>query len=120
MVERARGFRRAPMAAFAHVRNINDDALRPRLLKRILKEDVLAVKRPLGNSAQLSKVISDVKTYGLLTESTGNGTADQKLLSDWKTSVDSWTECVLQLVSNDMVCKDSLIFPFSYFSDVIF
>lgn len=90
------------MAAFNYFKNMYDVDMKPRLLRTLLKERVPDDKHPFENPAELSTVVSMIKTHGLLSESLREST-DQKLVNNWKSAVDSWVERVLLLVSNNMV-----------------
>ncbi|XP_062091771.1 uncharacterized protein LOC133797759 isoform X2 [Humulus lupulus] len=92
------------MAAFDLVNNMNDVALRPRLLRTLIRDHIPDDKHPFGSPSQLSKVTSMVKTHNLLSESFGE-LEDQKLMGNWKSAVDSWVDRLLLLVSNDMPDK---------------
>ncbi|GMY23428.1 proline-, glutamic acid- and leucine-rich protein 1 isoform X1 [Fagus crenata] len=92
------------MAAFNHFKNMYDVAMKPRLLRTLIKERVPDETHPFENPAELSTVVSMIKTHGLLSESFGEST-DQKLIENWKSAVDSWFERLLLLVSNNMPDK---------------
>ncbi|KAL5568599.1 hypothetical protein UlMin_025174 [Ulmus minor] len=92
------------MAAFDHIKNMSDVALRPRLLRTIIRDYLPEDKHPFGNPSQLSKVVTMIQTHDLLSESFGEQ-ADQKLIEKSKSAVDSWLEHLLQLVSSDMPDK---------------
>nr|XP_023881665.1 uncharacterized protein LOC111994038 [Quercus suber] len=93
-----------PMAAFNYFKNMYDADMKPRLLRTLIKERVPDDKHPFENPAELSTVVSLIKTHGLLSESFSKST-DQKLVDNWKSAVDSWVERVLVLVSNNMPDK---------------
>ncbi|KAM3732952.1 hypothetical protein ACB098_11G097400 [Castanea mollissima] len=92
------------MAAFNYFKNMYDVGMKPRLLRTLLKERVPDDKHPFENPAELSTVVSLIKTHGLLSESLREST-DQKVVDNWKSAVDSWVERVLLLVSNNMPDK---------------
>ncbi|PON70689.1 Coatomer beta subunit [Trema orientale] len=92
------------MAAFDLISNMNDVALRPRLLRTLIRDHLPDDKHPFGSPSQLSKVVSMVKTHSLLSESFDELT-DQVLISKWKSAVDSWVKRLMLLVSNDMPDK---------------
>lgn len=92
------------MSAFDHVKDLHDVALKPRLLETLMKDHVPDDKHPSGSSLELSKVVYMIKTHNLLSESIQDPTA-QKLISHWRSAVDSWVDRLLLLVSNEMVCK---------------
>ncbi|XP_030966472.1 uncharacterized protein LOC115987139 [Quercus lobata] len=92
------------MAAFNYFKNMYDVDMKPRLLRTLIKERVPDDKHPFENPAELSTVVSLIKTHGLLSESFSKST-DQKLVDNWKSAVDSWVERVLLLVSSNMPDK---------------
>ncbi|GMY20526.1 proline-, glutamic acid- and leucine-rich protein 1 isoform X2 [Fagus crenata] len=89
------------MAAFNHFKNMYNVSMKPRLLRTLIKERVPNETHPFENPAELSTVVSMIKTHGLLSESFGES-MDQKLIENWKSAVDSWFERLLLLVSNNM------------------
>ena len=90
------------MAAFDHIKDMYDVALRPRLLRTRIRENVPDEKHPFGSPSELSKVASMIKTHNLLAESYRELT-EQKQIDNWRVAIDSWVDCLLQLVSSDMV-----------------
>ncbi|XP_050212962.1 uncharacterized protein LOC126664559 [Mercurialis annua] len=84
-----------------------DVALKPRMLHTLLKEDVPddTSKKPLGNASKLSRIVSTVQTFSLLSESFST-TADPKLIQHWKSAVDDWVNRVLALVANASAMPD--------------
>ncbi|KAL0008068.1 hypothetical protein SO802_009570 [Lithocarpus litseifolius] len=92
------------MAAFNYFKNMYDVDMKPRLLRTLIKERVPDDKHPFENPAELSAVVSLIKTHGLLSESLSKST-DQKFVDNWKSAVDSWVERVLLLVSSNMPDK---------------
>lgn len=92
------------MAAFDHVGNMYDIALKPRLLRSLIREHLPDEKHPFKGPLELSHVVSTVKTHRLLSESiTGVEPADPKVVETWKAAVDAWVERVLSLASSNMV-----------------
>ncbi|CAN6572558.1 unnamed protein product [Malus baccata var. baccata] len=91
------------MAAFDHVKDMYDVALRPRLLQTLVR-DLPDDKHPSGSPLELSKVVYAIKTHNLLCESAQDMT-DQKLITTWKSATDSWVRRLAQLVSSDMPDK---------------
>lgn len=69
-----------------------------------MKDHVPDDKHPSGSSLELSKVVYMIKTHNLLSESIQDPTA-QKLISHWRSAVDSWVNRLLLLVSNEMPDK---------------
>ena len=81
--------------------NMFDVALKPRMLRTILKEDVPddnSNTKPLSNASKLSRIVSKIQTFNLLSESTSM--SDAKLMERWKSTVDDWINRLLSLVSN--------------------
>lgn len=92
------------MAAFDHVRNMHDIALKPRLLRSLIREHLPDEKHPFKGPPELSHVVSTVKTHRLLSESlAGVESADPKAAEGWKAAVDAWVDRVLSLASSNMV-----------------
>jgi hypothetical protein len=69
------------MAAFNHFKNMYYVAMKPRLLRTLIKEHVLDETHPFENPAELSIFVSMIKTHGLLSKSFGELT-DQKLIEN--------------------------------------
>lgn len=90
------------MAAFDHIKDMYDVALRPRLLRTLIRENVPDEKHPFGSPSKLSKVASMIKTHSLLAESYREP-IDQKQIDNWRAAIDSWVDRLLQLLSSDMV-----------------
>ncbi|KAB1210289.1 Proline-, glutamic acid- and leucine-rich protein 1 [Morella rubra] len=67
------------MAAFNHFKNMYDVGLKPRLLRMLLKEHLPDDTNPFGNPAGISTVVSMIKTHGLLSESSVEESADQRI-----------------------------------------
>ncbi|CAL5365279.1 unnamed protein product [Camellia sinensis] len=93
------------MAAFDHIRNMHDIALKPRLLRTLIREHMPDEKHPLKGPSELSHVVSMVKTHRLLSESLTADSTDPKVVESWKAAVDSWVNRVLMLASSNMPDK---------------
>ncbi|XP_071707764.1 uncharacterized protein [Rutidosis leptorrhynchoides] len=93
------------MAAFDYVQNLNDVALKPRLLRSLIKEHIPDENQQLRNSLVLSHVVSAIKTHELVTESVSQSDDNKKLIAKWKSSVDLWIDRVLMLISSKMPDK---------------
>lgn len=91
------------MAAFDHVQNMYDVAVKPRLLRSFIKELIPDEKQQLGNPLELSQVVSAIKTHGLLSERVAQTDDNKKLIEKWKSAVDLWVDRLLMLVSSNMV-----------------
>ncbi|KAI8031839.1 Proline-, glutamic acid- and leucine-rich protein 1 [Camellia lanceoleosa] len=89
------------MAAFDHIRNMHDIALKPRLLRTLIREHMPDEKHPLKGPSELSHVVSMVKTHRLLSESLTADSTDPKVVESWKAAVDSWVNRVLMLASSN-------------------
>ncbi|KAJ8445032.1 hypothetical protein Cgig2_022552 [Carnegiea gigantea] len=88
------------MAAFDHVRDLYDVALKPRLLRSLLKEQIPDETCPFRNPSELASIVSIVKTHDLLSESVPDS-ADQKHVSSWRSerflaSYSDWFNVLLQ------------------------
>ncbi|GMH10227.1 hypothetical protein Nepgr_012068 [Nepenthes gracilis] len=92
------------MAAFDHFHDMYDVALKPRLLRTLLEEQVPDEKQPFRNPSVLSSVVSIIKTHGLLSESF-YPSIDKGHLGSWKSAVDDWVDRILKLVSSNMPDK---------------
>ncbi|XP_019230825.1 PREDICTED: proline-, glutamic acid- and leucine-rich protein 1 isoform X2 [Nicotiana attenuata] len=88
------------MAASDTIENMYDVALKPRLLRSLLKEYVPDLKHQFRNPSVLSYVVSAVKTHRLLSE-LAPPESDQKLIENWTSTVDSWINRVVALASSD-------------------
>uniref|UniRef100_A0A803NB77 Pre-rRNA-processing protein RIX1 N-terminal domain-containing protein n=1 Tax=Chenopodium quinoa TaxID=63459 RepID=A0A803NB77_CHEQI len=77
------------MAAFDHSKDLNDVALKPRLLRILLKDQLPDETRPLRNPSEISTIISTLKIHSLLSEDIPPS-AHQKHVSDWSSAVDAW------------------------------
>ncbi|XP_023767642.1 uncharacterized protein LOC111916263 isoform X1 [Lactuca sativa] len=93
------------MAAFDHVQNMYDVAVKPRLLRSFIKELIPDEKQQLGNPLELSQVVSAIKTHGLLSERVAQTDDNKKLIEKWKSAVDLWVDRLLMLVSSNMPDK---------------
>ncbi|PHT31615.1 hypothetical protein CQW23_27952 [Capsicum baccatum] len=80
--------------------NMYDVALKPRLLRSLLKEYVPDLKHQFRNPPVLSYVVSAIKTHQLLSESAPLE-SDEKLIENWTATVDSWVNRVVALASSD-------------------
>lgn len=96
------------MAAFDHFRNMYDVALKPRLLRTLIKEHIPDEKHPFSNPSELSRVVSMVKTHSLLAESFTES-MDLKQIESWKSAVDAWVNRILTLASSDTVNMNTLL-----------
>ncbi|OWM87648.1 hypothetical protein CDL15_Pgr022761 [Punica granatum] len=94
------------MAAFDCAGDMYDVALKPRLLRMLLRDHLPDEKRPFRDPAVLSRIISTVKTHKLLSESFGEST-DKKLVKDWRSAVAAWVDRVLMLASSNSPATDS-------------
>ncbi|XP_049380001.1 uncharacterized protein LOC125844716 [Solanum stenotomum] len=88
------------MAASDTIENMYDVALKPRLLRSLLKEYVPDLKHQFRNPSVLSYVVSAIKTHQLLSES-APPESDEKLIENWTAAVDSWINRVVGLASSD-------------------
>lgn len=85
---------------------MNDVALKPKLLRSLLREYVPDEKHPFSNPSELSYVVSTIKTHKLLSEwTTQSGQED--VVEAWKLAVDSWVNRLLTLASSTLVRGDS-------------
>lgn len=97
------------MAAFDHIRDLNDIALKPRLLRSLLKEHLPDETLPFRDPSQLSSIVSIVKTHKLLSEEIPPST-DNKHVSAWKSAVDAWLDRILMLARTNLVIFFNLLF----------
>ncbi|XP_047973151.1 uncharacterized protein LOC125215692 [Salvia hispanica] len=81
-----------------------DVAMKPKLLRSLLREYVPDEKHPFTNPSELSYVVSAVKTHKLLSERTPPET-QQDLVDAWKSAVDSWVNRLLALASSNLPDK---------------
>ncbi|KAL2227672.1 UNVERIFIED_CONTAM: hypothetical protein Sindi_2125900 [Sesamum indicum] len=79
-----------------------DVALKPKLLRSLLREYVPDEKHPFSNPSELLYVVSTVKTQKLLSE-WAPLPLEQDLVDAWKSAVDSWVHRLLTLASSSLV-----------------
>lgn len=89
-----------------------DVAMKPKLLRSLLREYVPDEKHPFTNPSELSYVVSTVKTLKLLSESTPPE-VQQDLVDAWKSAIDSWVNRLLVLASSNLVRRN--VFSFNSF-----
>ncbi|KAL6181033.1 hypothetical protein ACLB2K_047691 [Fragaria x ananassa] len=95
----------APTAsAFDHVKDMHDSSLKPRLLQSLIRDHLPDDNLPSRSSLDLSNLVYLLKTHSLLSESVPDPT-DHKLISHWRSAVDSWLDRLFLLVSSDMPDK---------------
>lgn len=87
------------MATFDSFRDMYDIALKPRLLNTLIRDNLPTVDHPFSNPSQLSNVVSLIKTHSLLSEDVTES-MDPKQIKAWKSSVASWVDRVLLLISS--------------------
>ncbi|KAH0981972.1 hypothetical protein GBA52_009149 [Prunus armeniaca] len=92
------------MAAFDHIKDLYDVALKPRLLHTLIRDHVPDTKHPLGSPFELSKVVYMINTHNLLRESVQDLT-DQKLINNWRSAIDSWVNHLMELIASDIPDK---------------
>ncbi|KAK4756807.1 hypothetical protein SAY87_006934 [Trapa incisa] len=92
------------MSPFDLVCDMYDVALKPRLLRKLLSENLPDEKRPLQDTRVLERVIWAVKTHKLLSESIVDSN-DNKHAKAWRSAVSAWIDRVLLLVSSDSPTK---------------
>ncbi|KAK4431127.1 hypothetical protein Salat_0874800 [Sesamum alatum] len=81
-----------------------DVALKPKLLRSLLREYVPDEKHPFSNPSELLYVVSTVKTHKLLSE-WAPLPLEQDLVDAWKSAVDSWVHRLLTLASSSLPDK---------------
>ncbi|KAL0322146.1 UNVERIFIED_CONTAM: hypothetical protein Scaly_2511000 [Sesamum calycinum] len=81
-----------------------DVALKPKLLRSLLREYVPDEKHPFSNPSELLYVVSTVKTQKLLSEWAPQP-LEQDLVDAWKSAVDSWVHRLLTLASSNLPDK---------------
>ncbi|KAL3838197.1 hypothetical protein ACJIZ3_022788 [Penstemon smallii] len=86
------------------IKGMYDVALKPKLLRSLLREYVPDDKHPFSNPSELSYVVSTVKAHKLLSEWSPH-TVEQDLIDGWKAVVDSWINRLLTLVSSNLPDK---------------
>lgn len=84
-----------------------DVALKPKLLRSLLREYVPDEKHPFSNHSELSYVVSTIKTHKLLCEWTSQP-VEQDLVDAWKSAVDSWVNRLLTLASSNLVIRNGI------------
>lgn len=92
------------MAAFDHIKDLYDVALKPRLLHTLIRDHVPDTKHPFGSPFELSKVVYMINTHNLLRESVQDLT-DQKLINNWRSAIDSWVNHLMELIASDIPDK---------------
>ncbi|CAL2265983.1 unnamed protein product [Prunus armeniaca] len=92
------------MAAFDHIKDMYDVALKPRLLHTLIRDHVPDNKHPFGSPLDLSKVVYTIKTHNLLRESVQDLTF-QKLINNWRSTIDSCVNHLMELIVNDIPDK---------------
>lgn len=90
------------MAAFDCVGDMYDVALKPRLLRTLMRDHLPDEKRPFRDTRVILRIISSVKTHKLLSESFDDKT-DKKLVKDWSSAVSAWVDRVLMLATSNSV-----------------
>ncbi|CAN1122265.1 Proline-, glutamic acid- and leucine-rich protein 1, partial [Linum perenne] len=86
------------MSALESLKDMYDVALKPRMLRTLINEDVPNEKKPFDSPSKLSRVVSMIQTHKLLSESFSQA-MDHKLTSRWKSAVDDWVNRLLLLMS---------------------
>ncbi|KAK6156280.1 hypothetical protein DH2020_010528 [Rehmannia glutinosa] len=81
-----------------------DVALKPKLLRSLLREYVPDERHPFSNPSELSYVVSTVKTHNLLSE-WASQPVEQNVMDAWKSAVDSWVHRLLTLASSNLPDK---------------
>ncbi|KAL3649681.1 hypothetical protein CASFOL_006084 [Castilleja foliolosa] len=79
-------------------------ALKPKLLRSLLREYVPDERHPFSNPSELTYVVSTVKTHKLLSDWTPQP-VEQDLAEAWKSAVDSWVHRLLTLASSNLPDK---------------
>ncbi|PQP95062.1 uncharacterized protein Pyn_17304 [Prunus yedoensis var. nudiflora] len=92
------------MAAFDHIKDMYDVALKSRLLHTLIRDHVPDNKHPFGSPLDLSKVVYTIKTHNLLHESVQDLT-DQKLINNWRSAIDSWVNHLMELIASEIPDK---------------
>ncbi|WJX92033.1 hypothetical protein P8452_73731 [Trifolium repens] len=88
------------MTTFDHFRDMYDVAFKPRLLTTLITDYLPNQNHPFSNPSQLSKVVSLIKTHSLLSESVTEQSINPKSVKAWKSSVTSWVDRILLLISS--------------------
>ncbi|XWS56869.1 hypothetical protein CRYUN_Cryun09bG0122400 [Craigia yunnanensis] len=97
------------MASFDQSENMYDVGLKPRMLRRLIRQYLPDEKHPLSlndSCFELPMLVSFIQTHRLLSESDSQ-TMDQKLFNSWKSAVDDWVNHLELLLSSDMVYFNS-------------
>ncbi|KAL6511369.1 hypothetical protein OROHE_020451 [Orobanche hederae] len=81
-----------------------DVALKPKLLRSLLREYVPDERHTFSNPSEMSYVVATVKTHKLLSEWTPPP-VEQDLVVAWKSAVDSWVHRLLTLASSNLPDK---------------
>ncbi|KAL2943156.1 putative ribosomal RNA-processing protein 12 [Bienertia sinuspersici] len=92
------------MAAFDHCKDLNDVALKPRLLLSLLKDNVPDETYPFRDPSELSSIVSNLKNHKLLFEDFPSA-ADDKLVRIWESAFDSWLDRILVLCRSNLSDK---------------
>jgi hypothetical protein len=93
-----------------------DVAFKPRLLTTLITDYLPNQNHPFSNPSQLSKVVSLIKTHSLLSESVTEQSINPKSVKAWKSSVTSWVDRILLLISSPSVN----FFTFRYYAFWVF
>lgn len=96
------------MASSNAIQGMYDVALKPNLLRSLLKEYVPDERHPFTSPSDLSRVVSAVKTHRLLSECVPDS-ADQMLIDSWKSAVDAWVNRLTSLASSNVVKYNILL-----------
>lgn len=86
----------------AALEGMYDDALKPKLLRSLLREYVPDDRNPFNNPSELSYVVYTIKTHKLLSEWSAQP-MEQNSVDAWKLAVDSWVHRLLTLMSSNLV-----------------
>ncbi|KAL6494296.1 hypothetical protein OROGR_031096 [Orobanche gracilis] len=81
-----------------------DVALKPKLLRSLLREYVPDERHTFSNPSEMSYVVATVKTHKLLSEWTTQP-VEQDLVVAWKSAVDAWVHRLLTLASSNLPDK---------------
>ncbi|KAL5724950.1 hypothetical protein ACHQM5_008150 [Ranunculus cassubicifolius] len=93
------------MAMSVFYQSMHDVRFKPKRLISLTKEHLPDENGQSMNTSELTRVLSEVKTHGLLSESVGSSSVDQIVVDKWKSAVDSWIERLLLLMSSKMIDK---------------
>ncbi|KAL0912817.1 hypothetical protein M5K25_016226 [Dendrobium thyrsiflorum] len=88
----------AAAAAAEFVSGMDDCRLKPPMLRSVVRDRLPNDKRPF-RPAELTAVLSHMRTHGLLSERHSD-IAERKLVEAWRSAVDGWVERILSLASN--------------------